>query len=327
MQCARPPRPPPGKSAPQATRRMPQAASGARRVRSGALDGDRQDARKALALLPLHRKRVALDVGGDGTRETLRCQIERLGLCGANRSGGSRNNGRVEKRAPRPPPAPPRARRTPQASAPARRNGAPALARGTGRLGGRGGAWRRARRPTMTAMEVSGSCPMPVTTGTGQRAMVRARRSSLNGMRSSNDPPPRTTSTTSAPASTTCRMPSTMPAGACAPSTGTPAKSTRESGKRRRSVRSNVVHGRPARRRDQAHCARVRRQRPLSRRIHEPFGLQLAREIGHFQAQVALPGQRQRKHVEVHAPLRRVQRETPVSSTSWPTRSATPAAW
>ena len=69
-------------------------------------------------------------------------------------------------------------------------------------------------------------------------AIMRASPSSLKGMRSSNDPPPRTTSTTSAPARTTARMPSTMPAGAFEPSTATPATSTRASGNRRRSVRS-----------------------------------------------------------------------------------------
>ena len=82
----------------------------------------------------------------------------------------------------------------------------------------------------MSAMEVSGSCPMPVTTGTGMSAMARARDSSLNGMRSSNDPPPRTKSTTSAPPTTARCMPSMRAAGAPAPSTGTPHTSTRASG-------------------------------------------------------------------------------------------------
>ena len=94
------------------------------------------------------------------------------------------------------------------------------------------------RSATMSAMDVSGSWPMPVTTGTGHFAIMRASPSSLKGMRSSNDPPPRTTSTTSAPARTPARMPSTMPAGAFEPSTATPATSTRASGNRRRSVRS-----------------------------------------------------------------------------------------
>ena len=35
---------------------------------------------------------------------------------------------------------------------------------------------------TMSAMKLSGSCPMPVTTGIGQAAMARARPSSLNGI-------------------------------------------------------------------------------------------------------------------------------------------------
>ena len=86
------------------------------------------------------------------------------------------------------------------------------------------------RSETISAMEVSTSCPMPVTTGTGHAATARARPSSLNGIMSSNEPPPRTTSTTCAPAATTQRSPSTMPAGALAPSTGTPASSTRATG-------------------------------------------------------------------------------------------------
>ena len=46
-------------------------------------------------------------------------------------------------------------------------------------------AWRRARSATMSAMNVSGSCPMPVTTGMGHAAMARARASSLKGIMSS----------------------------------------------------------------------------------------------------------------------------------------------
>ena len=71
----------------------------------------------------------------------------------------------------------------------------------------------------------------------------------------------------------------------------------------------HVVHGIPARRGDQADSERVRRQRSLAARIHEPFGLEPARQLGHLLAQTPLPGKRQGEHVEVHAPLRRVQRE------------------
>ena len=48
------------------------------------------------------------------------------------------------------------------------------------------------RSLTMSQIEVSGSWPMPVTTGTGQAATERASSSSLKVMRSSKEPPPRT---------------------------------------------------------------------------------------------------------------------------------------
>ena len=41
------------------------------------------------------------------------------------------------------------------------------------------------RSLTISQIEVSGSCPMPVTTGTGHDATARASASSLNVMRSS----------------------------------------------------------------------------------------------------------------------------------------------
>ena len=98
---------------------------------------------------------------------------------------------------------------------------------------------------TRSAMVVSGSWPMPVTTGTGHAAMARASPSSLKGMRSSYDPPPRTSRTASAPARDTQSMPRTSSCGARAPSTGTPATRTLASGQRRRSVRKTSCTASP----------------------------------------------------------------------------------
>ena len=53
------------------------------------------------------------------------------------------------------------------------------------------------RSLTMSQIEVSGSWPIPVTTGTGQAATARASSSSLKVMRSSKEPPPRTSKMTS----------------------------------------------------------------------------------------------------------------------------------
>ena len=64
---------------------------------------------------------------------------------------------------------------------------------------------------TMSAIEVSGSCPIPVTTGTGHATTARATSSALNGIRSSYDPPPRTSSTTSGRCSTRLACPRRSP--------------------------------------------------------------------------------------------------------------------
>ena len=54
---------------------------------------------------------------------------------------------------------------------------------------------------TRSATVTSTSCPTALTTGTGQAAMNRASRSSLNSQRSSADPPPLVTTATSTPKS------------------------------------------------------------------------------------------------------------------------------
>ena len=89
----------------------------------------------------------------------------------------------------------------------------------------------------MSAMVVSGSCPMPVTTGTGQAEIARARPSSLKGIKLSNEPPPRKSRITSTPESQTSCKASVISRAAVGPSTGTPATTMRAKGKRRRKVR------------------------------------------------------------------------------------------
>ncbi len=80
------------------------------------------------------------------------------------------------------------------------------LTGGTHRLGR-----RRGRRGPHVGHHVGDGgvrlMPDSVTTGTGHFTIMRAKNSSLKGIKSSYDPPPRTTSTTSAPACTTARIP------------------------------------------------------------------------------------------------------------------------
>ena len=95
------------------------------------------------------------------------------------------------------------------------------------------------RSPTMSQMEVSGSCPIPVTTGTGQAATARASDSSLKVIRSSNDPPPRTSRMQSGAGviAAARRSPSISSSGAPSPCTLDPTQISSTSGLRRRSVR------------------------------------------------------------------------------------------
>ena len=93
--------------------------------------------------------------------------------------------------------------------------------------------------PTMSQIELSGSCPMPVTTGTGHDATARASDSSLKVIKSSNDPPPRTSRMQSGAGSIAAarRKPSMSSAGAPSPCTFEPTQMSSTSGLRRRSVR------------------------------------------------------------------------------------------
>src|SRR5581483_10329984 len=80
---------------------------------------------------------------------------------------------------------------------------------------------------------VSCSCPTAVTTGTGQPATARTRRSSLNGSRSSKLPPPRARTTTSTSgAAQTAPSAATISRAARGPCTYVSATSTRAAGKR-----------------------------------------------------------------------------------------------
>ena len=79
---------------------------------------------------------------------------------------------------------------------------------------------------TMSQMLVSGSCPMPVTTGTGLAATARASASSLKHMRSSNEPPPRTRRMASGRYDAAIRRARMMVAGAPAPWTLQPTTSS-----------------------------------------------------------------------------------------------------
>ena len=90
---------------------------------------------------------------------------------------------------------------------------------------------------TMSQIDVSGSWPIPVITGTGQAATARASCSSLKHMRSSKEPPPRTSRIASgreAAATSSARM---MVAGACFPCTAQPTASIWTSGFLLRNVR------------------------------------------------------------------------------------------
>ncbi len=59
-------------------------------------------------------------------------------------------------------------------------------------------AYRRIARPTASARRpLSDACPTPVTTGTGESAMARARSSPSSGARPARAPPPRTSRTRS----------------------------------------------------------------------------------------------------------------------------------
>ena len=180
---------------------------------------------------------------------------------------------------------------------------------------------------TMSAMDVSGSCPMPVTTGTGHAAIARASASSLKGMRSSNEPPPRTTSTTSAPTAHTLRMPSTMPAGAPAPSTGTPATSTRASGKRRRSVRSTswtaAPRGEVTRPMEAGSCGSAR----LRAASMSPSACSLLARLATWRRRLPSPASATENTSKFMRPFGAYSVNRPVSSTSMPTESDTPAAW
>ena len=73
----------------------------------------------------------------------------------------------------------------------------------------------------------------------------------------------------------------------------------------------HVVDGGAARRGDEPYGLGIGGQRTLAGRIHQSHGLELPRQVGHLQPQLSFAGQRHREHVEVHAPLGRVQRETP----------------
>ena len=71
----------------------------------------------------------------------------------------------------------------------------------------------------------------------------------------------------------------------------------------------HIVHRIAARARDQADGKRIGGQGQFSRRVRKAFGGKLPRKVGHLQSQLALSHRREREHVEVHAPLRRVQGE------------------
>ena len=89
---------------------------------------------------------------------------------------------------------------------------------------------------TMSQIEVSGSCPIPVITGTGQAATARASPSSLNAMRSSKEPPPRTRRIASGFAAAAIFKALTMVLGASGPWTEAPTIWSSTSGVLRLSV-------------------------------------------------------------------------------------------
>ena len=93
------------------------------------------------------------------------------------------------------------------------------------------------RSATMSQMQVSGSCPMPVMTGTGQAATARTSPSSLKVMRSSNEPPPRTSRMASGLAAAATASARSMVAGAPGPCTWQPTIWSSTRGFLRRSVR------------------------------------------------------------------------------------------
>ena len=93
------------------------------------------------------------------------------------------------------------------------------------------------RSATMSQMQVSGSCPMPVTTGTGHAATARARPSSLKVMRSSTEPPPRTSRMASGRAAAATASARSMVAEAPGPCTWQPTICSSTSGFLRLSVR------------------------------------------------------------------------------------------
>ena len=76
-------------------------------------------------------------------------------------------------------------------------------------------------------MLVSISCPIPVSTGTGMAATVRAMSSLSNAARSVRAPPPRTTHTTSTPCTASACSAATTDRSASVPCTRASASTTR----------------------------------------------------------------------------------------------------
>ena len=133
---------------------------------------------------------------------------------------------------------------------------------------------------TKSAIVKSTSWPTAEITGTGQAAIARASRSSLNAQRSSADPPPRPMMTTSTSGTRAiARSARTRSARRLVALHARGAHHDARGRMPRREDAQDVAHGRAVERRHDADAAGQHRQRTLPRGVEQALGLQLALQL------------------------------------------------